>query len=99
METPFETYSSLIQRFLNNAISSKQFQTAYLIRFQDEARVLDEPLFLLLDELFGDIDACTDVPELLAEDPDFYLDEKSLRSKAESVLARMLDWRARHIVA
>lgn len=99
MESPFETYSNLIQCFLNNAISSKDFQTAYLIRFQDEARLLDEPLFLLLDELFGDIDACTDDPELLAEDPEFYLDEKSLKSRAESVLARMRDWRARHITA
>jgi len=99
MDSVFDTYSNLIQRYLNRSISSTDFKTAYLTRFQEETRPLDEPLFLLLDELFGDIDACTNDPELLAEDPNFYLDEKSLESRAQSVLARMHDWRARHLTA
>lgn len=94
-----DTYSNLIQRFLSRELSSKAFQAAYMRRFLDEARPLDEPLFLLLDELFGDIDSCTDNPELLAEDPDFYLDDSGLELKARSVLERMRVWRARQMTA
>lgn len=99
MENVFDSYSGLIQRFLNHELSSKEFQAAYMLQFLDEARPLDEPLFLLLDELFGDVDSCTDNPELLAEKPDFYLDARGLELKARSVLQRMRDWHARQIIA
>lgn len=93
----FDTYINLIQRFLGRESPSKAFQAAYIRQFLDEARPLEEPLFLLLDELFGDTDPCTDNPELLAEDPDFYLDDSGLELKARSVLERMRVWRARQM--
>ena len=99
MENVFDSYSGLIQRLLDHEMSSKEFQATYMRKFLDEVRPMDEALFLLLDELFGDVESCTDNPELLAKDPDFYLDVDQLERKARSVLQRMRDWHGRQIIA
>ncbi len=99
MNKPFEMYSDLLERFLAHKLSLQEFSVAFMERFQAETGQLDEPLFLLLDELFGDVDSTTDDPELLAEDPDFYLDKEGLETKAGDILRRMRAWRAHRVAA
>jgi hypothetical protein len=62
----------------------EEFQETYLERFKNETN-LDREAFQLLDELFGDVDSFTVDQRLLAESPDFYLDEARLREKVHVV--------------
>lgn len=83
-------YRELLERFLTHGLSVDQFQKAFLARFKNETRQLDESLFFLLDALFGDVDCYTSNPELLAESKGFYVDEQTLRDKVRQVLDQML---------
>ncbi|MFS2004704.1 colicin immunity domain-containing protein [Duganella sp. CT11-25] len=94
MNKVFEMYVDLIEAFLDHRVSLQEFSATFMERFLNETEQLDEPLFLLLDELFGDVDSFTDDPELLAENPGFYLDHQGLEAKARDVLRRMQVWRA-----
>ena len=81
-------YKLLLEQFLTSAISVEKFQETYLDRFKNEGP-LDEPLFKLLDELFGDVDSFTSDPQLLAENPGFYLDEAGLREKVRRIMSHL----------
>lgn len=82
-------YMGLLQKFVAREISASQFQSAFFTQFPNDACEMDDSLFLLLDELFGDVDSYTDNPALLAKEPDFYLDEAGLEKKAQDILARL----------
>lgn len=88
-------YGVLMNRFLNREISPEDFQQAYLARFKNEIREMDEPLFELLQEVFGDVDAfCADpklLSDLLAKHPGFYLDEMALREKVGRAAKRLAE--------
>jgi hypothetical protein len=99
MSKAFEMYGDLIERFLGHKLSLQEFSTIFMERFQNETEQLDEPLFLLLDELFGDVDSTTGDPELLAERPEFYMDKEGLEVKARDILQRMRAWRAHRVTA
>jgi len=88
-------YMGLLQKFVAREISASQFQLAFFTQFQNDACEMDNSLFLLLDELFGDVDSYTDDPALLAKEPDFYLDEAGLEKKAQDILVRLEVWRMR----
>jgi len=83
------TYLALLERFLTCELSLVDFQRTYLRQFNNETRDMDEALFELLDEFFGDLDSFSADPVLLAARPDFYLDEANLRIKARDVLRRV----------
>lgn len=88
MSNPLLHYRSLLEQFLNGWISVDEFQARYLERFKNEGH-LDGRLFDLLDELYGDVDSFTTDWELLAESPDFYLDEAALREKVRNAVIRL----------
>lgn len=85
MSDVYVEYGLLLDLFLNRKISVEEFQATYLDRFKNEQRQLDEPLFELLDGLFGDVDAFSTDLELIAENPEYYLDEAGLREKVRAV--------------
>jgi Bacterial self-protective colicin-like immunity len=89
MSDVYSDYRILLNRFVEGAISPEEFQSAYLSRFKNEDKILDEPLFDLLDSLFGDVDAFTNDLELLTENPGFYLDEVALREKTAQALKKL----------
>ena len=86
-------YKSLLESFLVQSISAIEFQSIYVDRFKNEGH-LDEQVFELLDELFGDVDSFTTDRYLLAHRPDFYLDEAQLRKKVQVALDRLAAFRA-----
>lgn len=92
-------YVDLIKNFLNGNLSASQFSNVYVQRFKGEGGPMDEGLFLLLDELFGDAESFTSNPALRAENPGFYLDEPALQMKARDILARMRSWRGQQATA
>ena len=75
-------YRLLFGEFLSGTMPAEEFQKTYLRIFKNE-RYLDEPLFELLDELFGDVDSFTTDQQLLTYDSHFYLDEVRLREKVQ----------------
>ena len=81
-------YELLLERFLSGSMPVEEFQATYLNRFKCEGP-LNEPLFALLDQLFGDIDSFTADSKLLAEKPHFYLDEARLRQKVREAANRL----------
>jgi hypothetical protein len=90
MSNPATDYRLLLERFLGGELTAERFQSTYLERFKTEQRRLDEPLFELLDGLFGDVDSFTTDLNLLAENPSFYLDEDRLREKVRDVVKQRL---------
>lgn len=90
MSGVYTDYEMLINRFIEGAMSPEEFQCAYLAQFKNEERKLDEPLFELLDALFGDVDAFTIDQELFEENPAFYLDEAALRERTAQALKRLI---------
>ena len=89
MSTPAQDYRLLLERYLSGELTVERFQSMYLDRFKTEQQRLDEPLFELLDGLFGDVDSFTKDPELLAENPNFYLDEERLREEVRRVVKKL----------
>jgi hypothetical protein len=91
MNEVLQDYKLLLEQFINGMIVTEQLQDIYLNRFKNEKRAMDGPLYDVLEELFGDLDSYTIDPYLLAEDPDFYLDEVGLRQKIRQGLKRLAD--------
>lgn len=89
MKHELNDYRGLLERFLARQLPVDQFQQMFLTAFKNENRKLDESEYLLLDELFGDVDSFTLNPALLAEQPDFYVDEETLRARVGQVAAHM----------
>ena len=94
MRNIYKDYGILLQSFLAGASSAEDFQRAYLDLFKNESRKLDDFLFEILDELFGDVDAFCADPDLLTKlavaKPGFYLDEKALREKVAQASQRLV---------
>ncbi|WP_350023736.1 colicin immunity domain-containing protein [Pseudomonas protegens] len=90
MVGPCIEYKFIIQRYLNDELSSLEFQALYIYKFKNEGRLLDENLFLLLDELFGDVDAYTEDESLLIESPGLYLSRQGLIEKAQNIFSRLV---------
>lgn len=89
MKELFVDYQHLFSQFLSGGIPVNQFQEAYLNLFKNEKRTMSEDSYELLEEVFGDVDAFTTDPELLAEQPDFYLDETRLRDSISKASKRL----------
>jgi hypothetical protein len=81
-------YESLFGQFLSGMMPVEEFQATFLERFKNEEQ-LDGVAFNVLDQLFGDVDSFTADQRLLAENPDFYLDEAKLREKVRSAADRL----------
>ena len=78
-------YYSLIESFLDGAISAPGFESRYLAAFKNEQGGMDPRLFSILDSLFSAVDAfspdCSD-----EEETAFEISERGLRR--ESMIAR-----------
>lgn len=81
MSTAMSRYSNLFKRFLDKEISVCEFQSMFFQLFKSEECCFEESVFQALDDLFGNVDAYTDDPELLRLNPSYYIDETQLRAK------------------
>jgi Bacterial self-protective colicin-like immunity len=84
-----DEYVRTMQDFVQGALSTTDFVTAYLNKFKNETRELGEEEFEMLDELFGDIDAYTPDASLIAEKPNFYIDEAQLRERVAMTISKL----------
>ena len=82
------TYIELIRAFLVNSLSASDFEQRYLTLFKNDLEPKPKHVFLLLDELFSDVDAFCEDPQLRDEND---IDEDELRVRCEAVLAKLAD--------
>lgn len=73
-------YIGLIDNFIANVIGAPEFQKSYLSTMKSEQRIFGDPIFPVIQRLFGDADAYVAYPELRTEPED--LDDDQLRECA-----------------
>ncbi len=79
-------YLNLISLFVAGNISAVEFEHRYLTLFKNDSTDYSETLFLILDQLFGDVDAFCADPLLRDE---FDLDEQQLRQACIQTLEKL----------
>ena len=62
--TDIASHIDLIDRFLDGSMAAPEFQLSFLEAMKSERRILDEPVYALLQELFEDADAYVEYPHL-----------------------------------
>lgn len=77
-----EEYLTLIFAFVTREIDGKDFEHKYLELFKSDETIRDEPIYLLLDKLFSDVDIYSADPALGGENT---LDDDGLRKQARYV--------------
>jgi Bacterial self-protective colicin-like immunity len=84
-----DDYTRMMHSFIQGAMPTTEFVHTYLDKFKAETRELDEDEFEILDELFGDVDAYSPDPSLIAENPSFYIDEPQLRERVAMAIKKL----------
>ncbi len=82
-------YAQMVHTFMHQGMPVQEFVTRYLTKFKVETRALDEETFRILDEIFADVDAYTPDETLIAENPDFYINEYQLRKSMAIQLEKL----------
>ncbi len=83
------SYIDLIDRFLRRSVSAPVFQLTYLRMVKNEQRVLGQPVFPVLQELFEDADRYVAEPRLRTGTED--LDDEGLMSCAARARGALRD--------
>ena len=79
-------YVTLIEAFVTGCIGAEQFEPIYLALFKTDPGGRPEPVFQVLDALFGDVDAY----DSNAGTTDFgWIDESELKARAANSLGRL----------
>jgi hypothetical protein len=81
-------YILLITEFVEGAISASQFEIAYLEMFKAETSHLSENVYGVLNNLFLDVDAYCEDPQLRDEED---LNDIQLLASAKTSLERLTD--------
>lgn len=81
-------YKDLITRYLQGTMTAEQFQLAYQAEFKQEKGGMDRELFLILQDLFEDVDAYWPLWSEEEESPT-QLTEKSLRMEVITALQQL----------
>jgi Bacterial self-protective colicin-like immunity len=74
------SYLDLIDRFIGSDISAPDFEKSFLRAMKSERRILGDPVYPILQELFEDADAYVEQVELRTEPED--LDDEQLLASA-----------------
>lgn len=75
------TYIQIIDMFIERSTSASDFEMAFLNAMKAESRILGEPVYPILQELFEDADAYVSQPDVRTEPED--LDDEQLRACAK----------------
>ena len=83
---PLKKYTDLLKMFTSHQITASEFEREYLALFKNDATIRPEAEFLVLDELFANVDALCLDPEIRDEND---LSEDQLRQKAKKALEKL----------
>ncbi len=81
-----EPYINLLSSFLKADISASDFESQYLNLYKSDTTLFPDDEFLILDQLFGDVDAFSADPNLRDSGD---LDETELRRRVMSALDKL----------
>lgn len=81
MESVIEDYLRLLNEFIAGGATANAFRDKYVELFKGECRELDNLVYEVLEEIFGDCDAFSDDCSLILQNPEFYIDELTLKKK------------------
>jgi hypothetical protein len=84
-------YKDLIQTFLDGNLPIGEFETRYLAAFKNEPGEMDKQLFLILEDLFEDLDAYSPIWTQEDESP-IRITEQRLRQEAVKALAQLEEY-------
>lgn len=79
-------YLALIAAFVNERISADEFEPIYLVLFKNDPGGRPEPIYQVLDTLFGDVDSYDPNP---TPDEPSWIGENELRRRARVALHRL----------
>lgn len=80
-------YLAVIGKFVDGDIDARTFETEYLHLAKSEQRLLDDDIYAVIQDLFGDADAYVDDPELRTDPED--LDADQLLASARRAQERL----------
>lgn len=86
------SYIHLIKSFLTGDLTALDFESKYLDTFKSDPTLRPQEVFLVLDKLFGDVDAFCAEPNLRDEDD---LDEDQLRQYSVDALQKLKSFTSR----
>ena len=81
-----DKYILLLTQFVNSEIAASEFDTLYLEQFKKETETFPEEIYDILNNLFSDVDAYCEDPDL-RDDED--LDEDELLISAKKALEEL----------
>jgi len=79
-------YFNTLSLFVASETSATEFEADFMTLFKNDAVQHDEEVYLILDGLFGDVDAFCDHPDLREEED---LDEDQLRQRCQVALEKL----------
>lgn len=82
-----DKYILLLTQFVNSEIAASEFDTLYLELFKKETETFPEEIYDILNNLFSDVDAYCEDPDL-RDDED--LDEDELLISAKKALEELV---------
>ncbi len=77
-------YLALIAAFVDERLSANEFEAVFLALFKNDPGGRPEPIYVVLDTLFGDVDAYDEHPHQPS-----WIDGDELRHRAGLALARL----------
>jgi len=86
MKINLNSYSQLIDDYLNDKVSTKHFEKTYLKTFIEETGKMTEKEYALLNGLFMDIEAFCDNPDLFDQ---YSIDESKLKNRCKVALEKL----------
>lgn len=94
-----DEYIDLFRQYVDGHLSSDEFRTQFLELMSRENRGLEEGLYEILDQAFGDTEMFEPDPVLYAElernHPGMYLSEEKFRRCTIATFAKLKDYAAR----
>jgi Bacterial self-protective colicin-like immunity len=92
----YYNFISLIEDFINHKITVSQFERMYMDKYLSNTVKLGDELFDIMDWLFAEVDAYTDLPLEPTDDPSDHLNEDQLRESAKETLAELYAYEKKH---
>lgn len=86
MRIDLESYAGLIRDYLSTKISVRCFEYIYLKLFKEEKREMKDEEHAILNELFMDVEAFCEDPELMDK---YDIDECELRLRCKLALEKL----------
>jgi hypothetical protein len=82
-------YRDIIEAYLSEKMAIGDLVDVYLRKFKSDYRKIPDEEFYVLDEIFACLDCLTTDVDLIAEKPDFHLNENQLKDHLVKALARL----------